>query len=384
MGRLFGSAGINLGFLRIPMGASDFSATGQPYTYDDLPVDESDPTLAQFSVGHDLAYIIPTLQQAVASNPQLEVLANPWSPPAWMKANSGLDNVGHAGTLLPSDYGPFAQYFVRFIQSYAANGIRISAITPQNEPGVPSSYPGMEFPDQAEADFVAHYLRPALTSAGLNPQIFGWDLSWGPLTATSALIGGAGTALSGIAWHCYFGTPTMMSGLHAFAPALDQVVDECSTPTRDDFPTPEILLSAFRNWASAVAVWNVALDPQGGPVQPPNPSCTGCTGLVTINPQTGSVFPSADYYELGQVSKYVKPAAVRIGSEHFVSYQLTTNYQTTVTSGVDDVAFQNPDGTKVLVLYNNSTASSRISVEWNKRYLTCRLPAHATTTLTWQ
>jgi glucosylceramidase len=240
----------------------------------------------------------------------------------------------------------------------------------------------MELPGPAEADFVAHYLRPALVSAALRPAIFGWDLSWGPLDATGPLIADAGNALSGIAWHCYFGSPTMMSALHASDPVFNQVVDECTTPARTDFPLPEEMISALRNWGSAFAVWNLALNPDGGPVEAQN-GCPGCSGIVTIDPKTGTASLSPEYYELGQVSKYVTPGAVRIGSDHFVSYRLTSRYQTTVTSGVDDVAFQNPDHTKVLVLYNNSATSTRVSVEWNKRYLTCRLPAHATTTLTW-
>ena len=131
---LFGSAGIRLGFLRVPMGASDFTVSAQPYSYDDLPPGQSDPSLANFSIAHDLSYIIPALRQALAVNPGLELLANPWSPPAWMKANGSLDNPGGAGTLLPTAYGPLAGYFVKFLEAYAGYGVPIAAITPQNEP----------------------------------------------------------------------------------------------------------------------------------------------------------------------------------------------------------------------------------------------------------
>lgn len=79
--KLFGRSGIRLGFLRVPMGASDFSARGVPYTYDDVPAGHKDPTLAHFSIAHDRAYIIPALRQARALNPSLRLLANPWSPP---------------------------------------------------------------------------------------------------------------------------------------------------------------------------------------------------------------------------------------------------------------------------------------------------------------
>ena len=108
--------GIGLSFVRIPMGASDFSLNG-PYSYDDLPAGQTDPNLNNFSINHDLAYIIPVLQQAHSLNSNLKFMANPWSPPAWMKTNGSMLGVsnGNTGTLISSDYGPLAQYFVKFI-----------------------------------------------------------------------------------------------------------------------------------------------------------------------------------------------------------------------------------------------------------------------------
>jgi len=134
MQRLFDPAnGIGISFVRIPMGASDFSVNG-PYSYDDLPPGQTDPTLSKFSIDHDTAYILPILKQALALNPSLKFMANPWSPPAWMKTNGSMYGTsnGHIGTLIPSDYGPLAQYFVKFIQAYQAQGIPSCSIPPQN------------------------------------------------------------------------------------------------------------------------------------------------------------------------------------------------------------------------------------------------------------
>ncbi len=175
---LFGAQGIHLNFLRVPMGASDFTTTGVPYTYDDMPGGESDPTLANFSIAHDLAYIIPTLKQALAVNSQTQILANPWSPPAWMKANDALDNLSGAGTILAADYSKLAQYFVKFILAYAAQGVSVQDITPQNEPWVPARYPGAEMQPNDETGFISQDLAPALQAAGLSTRIYGWDLNW--------------------------------------------------------------------------------------------------------------------------------------------------------------------------------------------------------------
>lgn len=381
---LFGRSGIHLSFLRVPMGASDYTATGVPYTYDDLAPGLSDPSLTRMSIAHDLAYIVPTLRAALALNPRLYIEANPWTAPAWMKANDALDNADHDGTLLPSAYRPFARYFVRFIKAYRTHGIPIAAVTPQNEPAVALQTPGMELPPADESRFISDDLAPALRAAGLRPSIYGWDESWGPLTRRTPLIATTAGSLAGIAWHCYFGSPNAMTGLHLSAPGLLQIVDECSTATSPVWPTSELLIASLRNWANAAAMWNLALDPQGGPVQPPNlVGCPGCTGLVTVDEQTHAVSFSRDYYELGQLSRYVDPGAVRIGSNTFVRYDLSPSYQTVISSGLDDVAFLDPDGTRVLIAYNHSSSPIEFAVTWDGRALTHTLPAGATVTLTW-
>ena len=383
--QLFGADGLHLNFVRVPMGASDFTAGGAPYSYDDMPAGQSDPMLSQFSIAHDLPYIIPTLQQVLQVNPGIEVLANPWSPPAWMKADDSMNDFD-GGTLLDSAYEPFAQYFVKFMQAYEAQGIPIDAITPENEPALSWNvgFPGMSWTASGQQAFISQNLGPALAAAGLHPKIYGNDLSWDQANNASALISGpAAGDLAGIAWHCYAGTPTAMSQLHQAFPNADQIVDECSPEIRP-MNTAETLISAFRNWASTVSVWNLALNPNGGPVQAPNKGCTGCTGVVTISEQAHTVSYGQKFYQLGQVSKFVHPGAVRIDSPNFVSYTTDSNNWAAVTPGMDDVAFLNPDGSKVFIAYNNAPAATSFAVQTDRRYFTYRIPARAMTTFTWR
>jgi glucosylceramidase len=191
----------------------------------------------------------------------------------------------------------------------------------------------------------------------------------------------AAGALAGIAWHCYSGVPTVMSALHAAAPTLDQLVTECA-PNLTPYPTPEILIGAIRNGASAVSLWNVALDPSGGPVQPPNAGCAGCSGLVTISERTHSVTFNLDYYQLGQVGAFLEPGAVRIASTAFVNYQQSPS-ALGATPGLDDVAFVNPNGSHVVVAYDNSPATITFSVQWNGHSFTYSLPPWTTVTFRW-
>lgn len=383
--KLFGRSGIRLGFLRVPMGASDFSARGVPYTYDDVPAGHTDPTLAHFSIAHDRAYIIPALRQARALNPSLRLLANPWSPPAWMKANDRLDNKGHSGQVLASAYPALAQYFVKFLKSYAAAGVPVNEITPQNEPGVPTAYPGAQLDFGDEAQFISGSLAPALRNAGLNVGIYGDDLSWDTVPYADGLASGpAAPSLAGIAWHCYRGQPGVMGTFHVQFPAMEQIVSECS-PEILGFSTIELLISSLRDYATTVSVWNVALDPAGGPVQPPDSGCHGCRGIVTVSEADHSVQYNVKYYELGQVSKFVRPGAVRIASTSSVRYRdqiRPSRFQP--SSGVDNVAFVNPDHSKVLVATNTAPTSQRFAVTWHGEAFHYTLPSRASVTFTWR
>ncbi len=386
MADLFGAGGIRLDFVRIPMGASDFTRDGRPYTYDDMPAGGSDPGLRRFSIAHDRAYILPALRQVRAESPQTEFMASPWTPPAWMKGNHSLGNAGNLGTLLGSAYGPWGGYFVKFLKAYAAAGIPIGAVTAQNEPGTPTLYPGLNLSAGSAATWIVHDLEPALAAAGLHPKIFAGDLGWASANngyMRTAISGQAASALSGISWHCYFGAPGVMDAFRRAAPQLEQIVDECSPGLITPTPTSEIVISSLRDWASTVALWNLALDVHGGPVQVPNHGCPGCVGLARVDQLTGAASLSRSYYQLGQASAFIAPGAQRIASTHFVSYVYPGSGASVVTPGLDDVAVRNPDGSLVLVAYNNAPAPVRFTVRWRGRALGYALSPGAMVTLTW-
>ena len=137
--------GDGLDYLRQPIGASDFVTTA-PYTYDDMAAGQTDYGMQHFSIAHDQAQILPLLRQARALNPRLQIIASPWSPPAWMKTTGTL--IG--GRLIddPRIYHSYALYLLKFIEAYRASGVTVNAITVQNEPQnrTPSGYPGTDMP----------------------------------------------------------------------------------------------------------------------------------------------------------------------------------------------------------------------------------------------
>ena len=172
---LFADNGIS--FLRQPVGSSDF-VDGPHYTYDDVAAgrDRLRPLGSSRS-----STTAPRSCRCCARrrelNPGLKVMATPWSPPAWMKTGDSL--VGGRLKDDPRVYQAYADYLVKFVQAYAAEGVPVYGLTIQNEPQNrhPSGYPGTDLPVR-QAVAVIDRLGPALRAAGLSTKIFGYDHNW--------------------------------------------------------------------------------------------------------------------------------------------------------------------------------------------------------------
>ena len=377
-------SGIGLSYLRQPIGASDF-VVGSAYTYDDMPPGQTDLALSRFSVDRDRAEILPLLRQARQLNPQLRVMAVPWSPPAWMKTGGSL--IG--GQLIDDDavYRAYARYFVRFLQDYAAAGVPVELISVQNEPQNrhPKEYPGTDLRPQQEARLI-RILGPELAAAGLNTRIIAFDHNWAlhpddqdpadppdPNYARTVLSDPqARPYLAGVAYHCYFGDPSAQSQLHQDFPDVPIYFTECSgvqssqpaNTFRDTlrWQGRNIIIGATRNWARTAITWNLALDPSGGPHLG---GCGTCTGVVAV--AGAQVTHNAEYHLLGHVTKFLQPGAVRIDS--------------TVPGSLPNVAFRNQDGTVVLVVLNDTDATmARFTVGTGGSAFSTTLPAGAVAT----
>jgi glucosylceramidase len=374
------SSGIGISFLRQPMGATDFSASGN-YSYDDMPSGQADINLSNFSVTHDAAYIIPLLKQALAINPNTKVVALPWSPPAWMKSSGTLNSGTMNGGNMNTAYFPsLAQYFVDFVQAYQQQGIPIYALSVQNEPLYSTTgYPSEYLAATDESTFIANNLGPALSTAGFgNVKIFGYEHNWDNTSyPESVLSSAAALYVAGSSFHCYAGDPSAQSTVRTAFPTKDIWFTECSGITSSTFAgdlmwnAEHLLIGATRNWARSVSLWNLALDQTSGPK---NGTCINCRGVVTIDDSVSpaNVTFNVEYYILGHLGKFVLPGAHRIDSNTFG------------TGSIEDVAFQNPDGSIVLLVLNSASSAGAFTVSSIGQSFNYTLPAGAVATFSWK
>ncbi|GAA0643929.1 ricin-type beta-trefoil lectin domain protein [Kutzneria viridogrisea] len=363
--------GIGLGFVRNPMGASDLARYS--YSYDDVPAGQTDPGLARFSIAHDLADVVPLTKQARALNPNLKVMGSPWTAPGWMKDNDNLVQ----GWLQSQYYGAYAQYFVKYLQAYAAQGVPVDYVSVQNEPTCCNGYPSMSWNGSGLAYFTKNDLLPALHSANLSTKVLALDWNWDTYgNYAAATVDDSAVRndplFGGMAWHGYGGNVGQQTTVHDQYPSMNAYDTEHSGGTwignqqQEDMNN---IIDYTRNWGRSVVKWSLAVDQNMGPH---NGGCGTCTGLITVHngdSRSGQVDYTVEYYDMGHLTRFVKPGAVRIDS--------------TDNSAVRNVAWRNPDGSKALVAYNGSGSSQNLRVNWGNQSFSYTLPAATSATFTW-
>lgn len=366
--------GIGISYVRMTIGASDFSLSD--YTYDDMPVGETDYTLAHFSIDPDRADIIPVFKDILGVAPALKIMGSPWSAPAWMKTNESL----RGGMLREEAFDVYARYFVKYIRHYEAEGIAIDAITPQNEPlHFTANYPCMQMQAADQLDFISNHLGPAFASEGISAKIIIYDHNWDNTQYAISILNdpAASQYVAGSAFHAYAGDVSAMSAVHYAHPDKGVYFTEISggewaTSFSDNLQwnMANIFIGGTKNWSKTALLWNLALDENHGPK---NNGCQDCRGVVTINSNSGEVTRNVEYYAIGHFSKFVRPGAVRLGSTTFDS-----------TTKLDGVAFLNADGTRVLVVSNGDTASKTFVMRSGESQLTYSLPPRSVATIMWK
>lgn len=356
---------IGTSYLRISIGASDLSAS--VFSYDDVA---GDTALTSFSLDPDKADVIPVLKQIIAINPQVKILGSPWSAPSWMKSNNSFKG----GSLKPEYYNAYAKYLVKYIQLMKAEGIRIDAITPQNEPMNPDNNPSMSMTAAQQATFIKNNLGPAFAAAGLDAKIIVFDHNCSNPEYPTAVLSDAEAAkyVDGSAFHLYAGDIGVLSQLHFQFPAKNVYFTEQWVGGPGNFGgdlkwhMKNVIIGSMRNWSRNALEWNLAADDnyqphtQGG--------CTNCLGAISVG-STVTFSRNVAYYIIAHAAKFVRPGSIRIASNDIGS--------------LPNVAFKNPDGKKILIVLNDNTATQNFNIQFNGKIVTTSLDAGAVGTFIW-
>ncbi len=363
-----GASSISVSYLRVSIGASDLNAS--PFTYDDMPAGQTDISLANFSLAPDMTNLVPLLKEILAINPNIKILATPWSPPTWMKDNNSF--VG--GSLQTFYYPVYAQYFVRYIQKMKTEGITIDAITPQNEPLHPGNNPSMLMLAAQQAEFIKNHLGPAFQAANITTKIIIYDHNCDRPDYPISILNdpAAKSFINGSAFHLYGGDISALSAVQGAHPDKALYFTEQYTSSTGNFGgdlkwhLKNVVIGSMRNWSRVALEWNLANNAAFGPHT--TGGCDVCKGAITIETSSGFTRNVA-YYIIAHAAKFVPPGSTRIASS---------------TSGnLNNVAFKTPAGQKVLIVENDGTASEIFNIKYNGKWVVVSLTGGSVATFIW-
>ncbi|WP_210462927.1 glycoside hydrolase family 30 protein [Rufibacter roseolus] len=359
---------IGVSYLRLNVGASDLSPT--VYSYQDVMG-------TAFSLAPDQAYYIPVLKEILAINPNIKLLASPWSPPAWMKTN----NSPKGGSLKAEYYDDYADYLVNYIQGMKAAGITIDAITIQNEPLHDGNNPSMYMSAQDQANFVKNNIGPALRAANLATKIILYDHNLDRVDYPISIMDdpAAKQYVDGSAFHLYAGNIAGMTTVHNAHPDKNVYFTEQWVGAPGDFSADlkwhmtNVVIGSMRNWSKNALEWNLTADQNNQPFTPGG--CNTCLPAVTVNGNTAT--RNVAYYIIAHASKFVRPESVRVKST------LLNAQNTEMFSTLQHVAFKNPAGKKVLLVLNETGSNQTFNIRYRGQIVSSTLRGGATGTYVW-
>ena len=382
------TSGYGVSYCRISIGCNDFSST--EYSLCDVE------GLEHFALFNDeVNYVIPILKEILAINPDLKIIGSPWTPPKWMKVDN-LTNMRPYdswtdGHLSPLHYDTYAEYFVKFIQAFQGEGIRIHAVTPQNEPLNHANCASCYMPWAEEAQLVKSMAR-AFKRAGLQTQIYVFDHNYNydnvgdqddyPVKIYNTLGEDyeGSELVAGAAYHDYGGTSDELVDIYTKAPQKALIFSESSIGTWNDgrnlatrlmADMKNVALGTVNRMCKAVIVWNFMLDTNMGPNL--DGGCQTCFGAIDIDPSNYRTYTrNSHYYIIAHMSVAAATGAVRLGTSRNIASQ-----------NIISACFLNPDGTYGAVILNTGDEDKTINVGDGSSYVRVNVPAGGVSSVKW-
>ena len=353
---------------RVHMGSCDFALGNYAHVED-----PGDLALASFSIERDRRALLPFIRaaQRVAGAP-IKLLASPWSPPGWMKS-SGRMNEG--GKLRPQCRRAWARCYVRFIESYEAEGVPIWGVSVQNEPMATQRWDSCLYTAEEERDFVRDHLGPELEAAGLgHVKIVIWDHNRDLMVERANTVysdPAAARYVWGTGFHWY-GEDHFdhVQQVHDAWPDKHLLFTEgCQEggPHHGSWELGEryarSMINDLNRWTVGWIDWNLILDHEGGP----NHVGNFCSAPIHTNAAHDGLSLQSSYYYLGHFARFVRPGARRV--------LCAATRQDTETT-----AFRNVDGSTAVVVMNRTERSQRLALRIDDARAVTELPPRSIAT----
>lgn len=378
--------GLGISLVRVSIGSSDFSVN-KDFTWCD------EKGIEHFAMPEeDRDYLIPLLKEVYKVNSKLQIIGSPWTCPLWMKRVSVNDDSDFVqtdktmsqwagGSLKPSCYSDYAEYFVKWIHAMQSEGFRIYAVTVQNEPYNRYNTASLYMTWQEQRDFVRDALGPAFVDAGLSTKIICYDHNYDgfnyPLNIYKDTE--ASKYISGAAWHDYGGKLSDIDEVVSQFPDKETYFTEASIGEWNYgfagkliSDMQSIFMGTMERGCKGITLWNLALDEKNGPFR--HHGCATCYGAITISSVDHKVIDRlSHYYDIGHCSKVIKPGAVRIATKGNEIRNLYCQ------------AFLNPDGSYGVIFLNKMLTGEDLEVvlDDGEHSICCKVPSYSLVSVIW-
>jgi glucosylceramidase len=404
---------------RTHINSSDYS--NNHYTY----IEEGDEDLSTFSIHEDMkgfsgdendqvkdieliepGYdLIPMILEASSiPGADFKIIASPWSPPSWMK--TGETSTMTNGTLQPKYYGLWAEYISKYVTAYEEQGIKLWAITPQNEPlhAHDAQWDSNGFTPEQGRDFLRDHLGPQLVKdghlklddleSGLRVLIYDHNKStMNDYVSATYNDPEASKYAWGTAFHWYTNSELKKNNWYADElaelqknwPNKGMIHSESSIDidandpigqywrARTDYAGTFVpfetyaydIITDLNHGTQGYVEWCSILSNEGKP----NPYNNFNSAPVLINPVTDEVIYTPLYYLLSHFSKFIRPDARRIGLKSEES------------NGLIYTAAKNTDGSIAVVVFNNNDEAYELSLTIEGKTFTTEVAPRAMQTI---
>ncbi len=348
--------GMGFSFIRVPLGSSDFAEGTYSYCDAKGPVGDE---LKNFTIDRDQRAVIPMLHRALAINPNIKLMISPWAPPEWMCAR----NEKGERVLPKENFGLYADYLVKTLDAFAnlSPPIVFEAMSVQNEPFFfTPKYPSLLLSADDQIGLIKNHLGPKLRDynkahEGARPRVklLTHDHNWMLWDGAKKVLDGVGAFADGIAYHGYEGEPLdhqrhiapAYPNLPVYYTEITGLYGTASVASDLMWDAKNVLVGALKQGARACLKWNIVLDGKNGPLNGGVDFLKGFLRVVSPD----KIEANQEHFGMGVASTTIKRGAVRI--------------DTATSAPLDCVAFQNPDGSRVLLTYNPTDMPLLVALE---------------------
>lgn len=388
---------------RVSMNCNDYGR--EWYSCDEVA---GDLELRYFNIERDKRGIIPLIRAAQKYNPDLTFWISPWSPPSWMKINhdypvvssrhnngdpridyllfGSVDDIDEdemkflgerdgkfPRRLATQDYfiqdprylQAYANYFCKFIDAYAEQGVPVDMVIYQNEAYSYTPYPGCAWTAEGTVRFNRDYLAPTLKKHHPGVKLYLGTFNTNRQDHVERILADDSlrSVVSGIGFQ--WEGREILPAIREQYPAMKYICSESECGNGDmDWKAGEhtffLIADNFGNGCDEWYNWNFLLPKRGT-----SPWGWNQNALVELDPATRTIRYTPEYYAVRHFAGVLTPGCEIVG------------YSGRDNSDLPALIVRDKDGRYAVAVANRTDQPRDVTLKMGQKYVNVTLKPHS-------